>query len=122
MGPSGDEIDSEQRETREHIDEQPAESNAARYGTIAAVVVGALVIATAGALIYRRYRRPARREQLRRRLVEAFVDLPDMLRELPDELVRKIKEPLPSIKLVVNPETGARVRGALESMIRRVHD
>ena len=122
MGPSGDEIDSRTRETREQIDEQPAESNAARYGTIAAVVVGAVVIATASVLIYRRYKRPGRREQLRRMLVEAFVDLPDMLRELPDELARKIREPLPPIKVVVNPETGARVRGALESMIRRVRD
>jgi hypothetical protein len=86
------------------------------------MAVGAVLIATASVLIYRRYKRPGRREQLRRMLVEAFVDLPDMLRELPDEVARKIKEPLPSIKVVVNPETGAKVRGALESMIRRVRD
>src|SRR5258708_4293561 len=122
MGPSGDEIDSRKRETREQIDEQPAESSAARYGTIAAILVGAAVIATAGVLIYRRYRGPGRREPLRRMVVHAFVDFPDMLRELPDELARKIKEPLPSIKVVVNPETGAKLRGALESMIRRVRD
>lgn len=128
MTPSKDEIDGRIRETHEVVDEnldeseQGAESNAVRYTKIAAVVVGAVAVATAGVLIYRRMRRPARREQLRRMLVEAFEDLPEMLRELPDDLARKIKRPLPSIKVIVSPETGAKVRGALEGMIRRVHD
>ncbi len=128
MGPSGDEIDRKLRRTREQIDENlgepdgTAESNAERYGTIAAVVVGAVVVAAAGILIYRRINRPARREQLRRMLVEALEDLPDTLRDLPDEVARKIKRPLPSIKLVVDHEAGAKVRGALENMIRRVRD
>jgi hypothetical protein len=128
MGPSGDDIDRKARETREHIDEslggveQYAESDAVRYVRIAALVVGAVAVATAGVLIYRRIKRPSRREQLRRMLAEALEDLPDMLRDLPDEVARTIKKPLPSIKVVVNPEVGAKVRGALENMIRRAHD
>jgi hypothetical protein len=118
MGHSRDEIDRKARETREQIDEnlggveEHAESDAARYLTIAAVVVGAAAVATAAVLIYRRINRPARREQLRRMLVEALEDLPDMLRDLPDEVASKIR----------NPEVGAKVRGALENMIRRAHD
>ena len=128
MGPSADEIDRKLRLSREQVDQnldvsdETAESDAARYGKVAAAVVGAVVVAAAGVLIYRRLRRPARREQLKTMLVEALEDLPDVLQDLPDELVRKIKRPLPSIKLVVNPEAGAKVRGALESMIRRVRD
>ena len=127
MGPSGDEIGRKARETRE-IDEnlggveQDAEPDTARYVRIAAVVVGTVAVATAGVLIYRRFRRPSRREQLRRMLLEALEDLPDMLRDLPDEIVRTITKPLPSIKVVVNPEVGAKVRGALENVIRRAHD
>jgi len=126
MGPSEDEIGRQTRETREPGDEylgvpeQRTESDAVRYAKIAVVVVGAVAVATAGVLIYRRFRRPARREQLRRRLVEALEDLPDTVRDLPDEVARKIKRPLPSIKVVVNPEAGAKAREALESMVRRV--
>ena len=115
MGPSKDEIDGRIRETREQDDEEQAESNAVRYGKIAAVVIGAAAVAVAGVVIYRRYRRPARREQLRRMLVEALADLPDMLRGVPDEVERRIK-------VVVNPEAGANLRGALENMIRRARD
>jgi hypothetical protein len=126
MGPSKDEIGGRIRETPEHADEKlgvlEEEWNGARYGKIAAVVVGAAAVAIVGVLIYRRIRRPARREQLRRMLVDALEDLPDTLRELPDEIVGRIKQPLPSIKVVVNRETRDRVRGALENMIRRVHD
>jgi hypothetical protein len=128
MGPSGDEIGRKARETREQIDEnlegveQDAEPDTARYVRLAAVVIGAVAVATAGVLIYRRIKRPARREQLRRMLVEALEDLPDMLQDLPDEIVRTIKKPLPSIKVVVNPEVGAKVRGALENVIRRARD
>jgi hypothetical protein len=128
MGPSKDEIDGRIRETREHADEnlgaaeQEAESDAVRYGKIAAVVVGAAAVAVAGVLIYRRMKRPERREQLRRMVVEALEDLPDTLRELPDELVRKIKQPLPSMNDVVNRETRDRMRDVLASVIRRVRD
>src|ERR1700693_2014422 len=104
MGPSEDEIGRQTREPREPGDEylgvpeQRTESDAVRYAKIAVVVVGAVAVATAGVLIYRRFRRPARREQLRRRLVEALEDLPDMGREPPDELARMIKRRVPSMK------------------------
>jgi len=126
MGNSADQIDRQIRETREQIDEnlgvlqQRAASNAARYGKIAALVVGVAAIATAGVLIYRRVYRPTRSEQLRRLLVEALKDLPDSLRELPDEVATKLKRPLPSIKVVVNAEDEASERGMLESIARRV--
>jgi len=128
MGPSADEIDRKVRPSREQVDQdldvsdEIAEADAARYGKIAAAVVGAVVVVAAGVLIYRRIRRPARREQLKRMLVEALEDLPDVLQDLPDELVRQIKRPLPSIQRAVNPEARARVRGALENVIRRVRD
>jgi hypothetical protein len=128
MGPSKDEIDRRIRATREDADEnlglpdEQEESNAVPYGKIAAVVVGAAAVAIGGVLVYRRVNRPARREQLRRMLVEALEDLPDTLRELPDEVARRIKKPLPSIHDVVNLEAGAKVRSILESMIRRVRD
>lgn len=128
MGPSGDEIDRKVRQTREQIDkdvdvpEGTAESDAERYGRIAALVFGAVVVAAAGVLIYRRMRRPARREQLRRMLVEAIEDLPDAIRDLPDEVARQVMRPVPSIKQAVNSEARARVRHALENVIRRVHD
>jgi hypothetical protein len=98
------------------IDENPtgederAELDATRYARIVAVVVGAAALAAAGVLIYRRMRRPARREQLRRMLVDALEDLPEILRDLPDEIKSAV------------PEAGAKARGAFESMIRRVRD
>jgi hypothetical protein len=127
MAPSKDEIDGRIRETRGYVDENPraedelGESDVARYAKIAAVVVGAAAVAVAGVLIYRRMNRPARREQLRAMLVDALEDLPEMLRDLPDEIVRKIRQPLPSIKFDV-PEAGTRVRGAVDRMIRRARD
>jgi hypothetical protein len=128
MGPSKDEIDGRIRTTREHsyenlgLPDQQEESNVVPYGKIAAVVVGAAAVAVVGVLIYRRVNRPARREQLRRMLVEALEDLPDTLRDLPDEVARRTRKPLASIHDVVNLEAGAKVRSVLESMIRRVRD
>jgi hypothetical protein len=126
MGDSADEIDRQIKETREHIDEnlgvleQRATSNAVRYGKIAAVAVGVAVVAGAGILIYRRINRPTRREQLRSMLLEALKDLPDTLRDLPEDVVNRVKKPLPSIKIVVNGEEEAREPGTLESIVRRV--
>jgi hypothetical protein len=60
MGASADEIDRQINETRDHIDqnlgvlEKRAASNAMRYGRIAAVVLGVVIVAGAGVLIYRR--------------------------------------------------------------------
>ncbi|HEY8803296.1 MAG TPA: hypothetical protein VIN00_09475 [Candidatus Dormibacteraeota bacterium] len=126
MGPSEDEIDRQIKATREHIDEnlgvleERAATNATHYGRIAAIVVGVVVVAGAGVLIYRRMNRRNRREQLQSMLVEAFKDLPDSLLELPDEVMTRLKRPLPSVKVVVNGEEEAKQPGTLESIVRRV--
>jgi hypothetical protein len=126
MGPSSDEIDRQRKETRERIDEdfgaldQRDESNAMRYGRIAAVVVGVAVVAGVGWLIYRRINRPTRRERLQSLLIEALKDLPDSLRELPDEVATRIKKPMPSIKVFVNGKDEAKEPGPLKSIMRRV--
>jgi hypothetical protein len=126
MGPSSDEIDRQRKETREHMDEnlgaldQRAASNAMRYGRIAAVVVGVAAVAGAGWLIYRRINRPTRRERLQSFLIEALKDLPDSLRELPDEVATRFRKPMPSIKVIVNGKDEAKEPGPLESIVRRV--
>jgi hypothetical protein len=126
MGASTDEIDRQIKETRDHIDEnlgvleERATSNAVRYGKIAAVVVGAALVTGAGVLVYRRFNRPTRTDQLRKLLVEALRELPDALRELPEDVAAKIKQPLPSVKIVVNGEGEATEPGTLESIVRRV--
>lgn len=126
MGAAADEIDRQIKETREHIDEklgvieQRAASNAMRYGRIAAIVFGVVAVAGTGLLIYRRINRPSRREQLKSMLLEALKDLPDSLRELPDEMTARLKRPLPSIKVVVNGEDEAQEPGTLEGIVRKV--
>lgn len=125
MGASADEIDRQIKETREHIDanlgvlEQRAASNAVRYGRIAALIVGVVAVAGAGVLIYRRINRPTRTEQLRSMVIEALKDLPDSLRDLPDEVSARLKRPLPSIKVVVNGDASEEP-GTLERVVRRV--
>jgi hypothetical protein len=126
MGPSEDEIDRQIKATREHIDEnlgvleERAASNATHYGRIAAIVVCVAVASGVGVLIYRRMNRRNRRQQLQSMLVEAFKDLPDSLLELPDEVMTRLKRPLPSVKVVVNGEGEAKQPGTLESIVRRV--
>jgi hypothetical protein len=125
MGASADEIDRQIKETREHIDEnlgvleQRAASNAARYGKIAAVIIGVIAVAGAGVLIYRRLNRPTRTEQLRSMVIEALKDLPDSLHDLPDEVSARLKKPLPSIKIVVNGDASEEP-GIVERVVRRV--
>ncbi len=98
MGASDDEIDRQIRETRDHMDqnlddlEQQAASSAVHYERIAAVVLGVAAVAVAGVLIYRRMNRPARRERLQSMLLEALKDLPDSLRELPEEMTTRLKK------------------------------
>ena len=53
-------------------------------------------------------------------LIEALKDLPDALRDLPEDVVSKVKKPLPSIKIVVNGKDESRDLGTLESIVRRV--
>jgi hypothetical protein len=126
MGLKADEVDSQIRETREHIDEsldtleQRAASNAVRYGRIAAVVLGVVAVAGTGVLIYRRMRRPSRREQLKRMVLEVMRDLPDSLRDLPGEVGSRLRKPLPSIKVVINGEGEAREPVTFEGIVRKV--
>ncbi|MHB8587325.1 MAG: hypothetical protein ACYDA0_00570 [Candidatus Dormibacteraceae bacterium] len=100
--------------------EQRAASNAIRYGRIAAIVVGVAAVAGAGWLIYRRINRPTRMERLQSLLIEALRDLPEALRELPDEVATRLTKPMPSIKVVVNGKDEAKDPGMLESIVRRV--
>jgi hypothetical protein len=126
MGASADEIDRQIKETRAHMDEnlgvleQRAASKAARYARIVAVAIGAAALAGAGILIYRRMNQPSRREQLQRMLIEALKDLPDTVRDLPDEVTNRLKKPLPLFKVVVNGEDQAREPGTLEGIARKV--
>jgi len=126
MGASADEIDRQISETRDQIDqnlgvlEKRAASNAMRYGRIAAVVLGVVTVAGVGVLVYRRMNRPSRREQLQGMLLEVLKDLPDSLRDLPDEVTSRLKKPLPSVKVVVNGEEAGQEPGMLESVVRKV--
>ena len=126
MGSSADEIDRQINETRDHIDqnlgvlEERAASNAVRYGRIAAVVLGIVAVAGAGVLIYRRMNRPSRKEQLQTKVIVALRNLPDTLRDLPDEVTSRLKKPLPTVKVVVNGEDAGREPGAFESVVRRL--
>jgi len=125
MGASSDEIERQIKETREHIDENlgvlehRAVSNAVRFGKIAALAFGVVAVAVVGVSIYRRLVRPPRSEQLRSMVIEALKDLPDSLRDLPDEVSTRLKKPLPSIKVVVNAED-AEVPGTMERIVRRI--
>jgi hypothetical protein len=74
-----------------------------------------VAVAGAGVLVYRRINRPSRRERLQAMLVEALKDLPDTLRDLPDEVTSRLKKPLPSIKVVVNGKDDSK-----EGIVRKV--
>jgi hypothetical protein len=126
MGAATDEIDRQISETRDNIDqnlgvlERRAASNAMRYGRVAAVVLGVVAVAGAGVLIYRRINRPSRREQMQGMLIQVLKDLPDTLRDLPDEVKARLKKPLPSIKIVVNGEEDSKQPGTAKSIVRKV--
>ncbi|MDQ2942256.1 MAG: hypothetical protein M3R21_01140 [Candidatus Dormibacteraeota bacterium] len=126
MGASTDEINRQIGETRDHIDEnlgvleERAASKAVRYGRIAAVVIGVVSLAGVGVLIYRRINRQSRKEQLQGMFVDALKDLPETLRGLPDEVMTRLKKPLPSVKVMVNGENAAAEPGTLESIARKV--
>jgi len=126
MGASTDEIDRQIGETRDHIDEKlsvlerRAASNAVRYGRVAAVVLGVVAVAGAGILIFRRINRPSRREKLQGMLIDALKDLPDTLRDLPEEVTSRLKKPLPSIKVVVNGKDDSIEPGTVDGIVRKV--
>jgi hypothetical protein len=52
-------------------------------------------------------------------VIEALKDLPDSLRDLPEEVSARLKRPLPSIKVVVNGDPSEEP-GTLERVVRRV--
>lgn len=80
MGASASEIERQIEETRNRIDqnlgvlEHRAASSAVRAGRIAAVALGAIVVAGAGFLVYRRMRTPALPGKLIDRLRGMSVD------------------------------------------------
>jgi hypothetical protein len=118
MGASTNEIDRQIRETRDQMDENlgaleaRAAANTLQYGRIAAIVLGVVAVAGASLLIYRRLRRPSKREQVSRML--------EVLQDLPDDVLAKLKKPLPSVKVVVNGEPDAQEPGTVERIVRRV--
>lgn len=133
MSAPENEVDRQMKATRNDIDEnlghleERATSDTGRYGRIAAVVLGVVVVTGVGVLIYRRVNRRNRRQQLQSALIQSLKDipdslsdLPDSLRELADEVKARLKKPLPSLTVVVNDDGAAREPGTLESIVRRV--
>ena len=53
-------------------------------------------------------------------LIEALKDLPDSLRDLPEEMTTRLRKSMPSVKIVVSGEDGAREPGTLEGIVRKV--
>ena len=114
MGASARQIEREIKETRDRLDanldelEGRAASNAARYGRIGLVALGALAIGLAAFLIYRRSRKPTLRDRLDALSI-------DSLRELSSRL----REELPSVTVKVNEET-PHEPGMVEAIARKV--
>ena len=120
MGASDDEIDRQIKAIRDDsVLEESAASNAARYGRVAAVV-SVVVVTGVAVLIYLRVNRRNKRQKLQRRLVQALKDIPDSLRDLPDDVKARLMKPLPSVKVVVNDDGAAREPGTLEGIVRRI--
>jgi hypothetical protein len=118
MGASAREIERQIKETRDRMDdnltrlEGRASFGAARYGRIAAIVLGVVAVGGAAYFIYRRTRRPT----LRDRLDDLSID---NLRSLLAEASDRLKEQLPSVTLRVNEKTEEEP-GTVESILRRV--
>jgi len=117
MGASAREIEQQIKETRERMDENlgtlenRAASGALRYAKIAAIVVGATVVAGAGFIIWRKTRRPTIKDRLDRLT-------PDGLRALADEVAARLQKPLPSVRVTVNGKS--QEPGTLRIILRRV--
>ncbi len=118
MGASAREIEREIKQTRERMDdnltrlEGQAASRARRYGVIAAALLGVAIVATAGAVLYRRTHRPT----LRDRIDDLSLD---HLRQLASELSANLKDRVPSVTVRVNEKTDAEP-GTVESIVRKV--
>jgi hypothetical protein len=117
MGASAREIEQQIRETRDRMDENlgalegRAARGAMRYGKVAAAVVVVAGVAAGGYLIWRRTRRQA----LKNRLEQLS---PESLRELVEEVIARLKKPMPSVRITVNEQ--AEQPGTVERILRKV--
>jgi len=120
MGASASEIERQIEETRNRMDqnlgvlEDRAVSNAVRFCRVAAIAVGAIALAGAGFLIYRRMRKPTLQRKLMDRLSGMSVD---SLRELAGDMNSRLKRSLPSVTVTVNERTEE--PGTMESIVRK---
>jgi hypothetical protein len=118
MGASAREIERQIKETRERMDdnltrlEGRATSSAARYGRIAAIVLGVVAIGGVALVLYRRTHRPSLRDRLDDL---SFNDLRTLVAETADH----VKERLPSVTVRLN-EKVEEEPGTVESIIRKV--
>lgn len=118
MGASAREIEQQIKETRERMDdnlgvlEQRAGSGAQRYGKVAAAVAGAVVVAAIGFVVWRKTRRPTLKDRL-------DTLSPENLHDLAEELMSRLKKPLPAVTVTVNPK-GEERPGMVESILRKV--
>lgn len=114
MGASAHEIDQQIKETRERMDdnlnrlEGSAATSAVRYGRIAAIGAGVLVVATVAFIVYRRTRRPTLRDRLNEVSLERV-----------REVVERLRTEMPSVTITVN-EKKQREPGTFEAIMRNV--
>ena len=114
MGASAREIERQIRQTRDRIDENLAQlegrtrPGAVRYGRIAAIGLGALLLAGAAFVVYRRTRKPALKDRLGQLSL-------DTLRTLASQT----REKLPSVTVRVNEKTEEE-SGPVETVVRKV--
>jgi hypothetical protein len=118
MGASAREIEREIKATRERMDdnltrlEGQAVTKAARYGRIAAVVLGVVALGGAAFFVYRRTHRPTLRDRLDQLSL-------DNLRTLAAEASGRLKDRLPSVTVRVNERTEEEP-GTVEGILRKV--
>jgi hypothetical protein len=119
MGASSAEIDQEIRQTRGELEdklsllERRAKSGARVYGRVAAgVAIGVLAVA-AGAIIYRRRRDRALVKQLHLALFET-------VRDLPQDVISRLKERLPIQVVVTDKGHDERSPNAWVSLAQKI--
>jgi hypothetical protein len=114
MGASAREIERQIKETREHMDENltrlegSAATSAERYGRIAAVAAGVILVGAVAFIVYRRTRKPT---------------LPDSISDVSvervRELVEKLRAELPSVTVTVSDKSN-RESGRFEGVMSTV--
>jgi hypothetical protein len=118
MGASAREIEQQINETRQRMDEnlgaleERATNGAQRYGKVAAAIAGVAAVAVVGFVIWRKTRRPTLKDRLDKLS-------PDNLHDLAEELISRLKKPLPAVNVTVNPES-EQEPGMVESILRKV--